>query len=118
MLVHRDQKAAGEFVAGVVGIVDAFGVVQDRDEGVCFIAAAVADVVLAGEDEVVDVFEVGFNAAETPDDAAVCGGDFVEGVGVAAGEDVIAFGGFVDGVRVAAWDVSRTSIHTTARQRN
>ena len=107
LLVHRDEKAAGEREAGLLSTVDAVGVVEDAEKGVRGVGTPVADVVLAGEDEIVDVFEVGFHAAETPDDAAIFVGDFVEGVGVAAGEDVVAFVGFVDGVGVASWDVSR-----------
>ena len=100
--VQRDEDAAGESVGGVVGVVEALGVVEDGNEGVGLVSAAVAEVVLAGEFEGVDVGEVGFEAAEAPDDGAVFAGDFVDGVGVAAGEEVVAFEGFVDGVCVAA----------------
>jgi hypothetical protein len=63
---------------------------------VSVVAATIPDVVLAGEDEVVLVFEVRLDATKSPHNGAVVFGDLVDGVAVAARNDIVAFWGLVD----------------------
>jgi hypothetical protein len=61
-----------------------FGIVEEGNKSVGFILATHSGIVLAGK--YVIPFEIRVLAAEPPDNGAVFGGDFVDGVAVAAGK--------------------------------
>lgn len=86
--------------ASVLGAVRRVIVERDNLFGTVIGFRDVPRVMLEAELHVVAELEVGFCAAEAPDDFAGGAVDFVHGAGVARGDEVVALAVFVNGVDV------------------